>query len=515
MMRNMRLCAKLFMSFNALIHVLVFLTSMPLFAPITNLTNNDVYPMYSPVFPCDYLTRNERYYYIDGLDSFCQERFQIAISPFRQSADSGTDICKKKVPLGDLTGRWNIPALFYPQQYGNPEEITEVQSNLFAALDAVGPATEPVSTDLTTTCSAIINPLYSDIEHRFGFFDVDIKYRKYGLRFQFDFLLYDPIGLRVQTGFATIKQIPCFTDLTCSATGLACPAGCSSSGSPDISCCETGYTPDATTNPCVQNTACIDIYGCYCKQIMIDKVMKQIETIANTLNMNIDRMQSQGFEDTRVTLFFRRPYAINADRDDWHFFLCTPYITLDASFPTGKTPNPTNLFAVPLGNKGHFGLGTTGGVTFDFVKTVEIGFEFNVTQFFPKTHSCVPAPTYITQAGIYPETMTVKVSPGLNWNAVFSINAYHFLSRISAFFQYVFNGHDEDCFKICSATTDPANISLKRLVENSKWESNVVNVGMTYDISPNLALGFLWQSPSARRNAYKSTTVMLSIVGTF
>jgi hypothetical protein len=226
-------------------------------------------------------------------------------------------------------------------------------------------------------------------------------------------------------------------------------------------------------------------------------------------------MQSQGFEDTRVTLFFRRPYAINADRDDWHFFLCTPYITLDASFPTGKTPSPCKLFAVPLGNKGHFALGTTGGVTFDFVKTVEIGFEFNVTQFFPKTHCNVPAPTYITQAGIYPEKMTVKVSPGLNWNAVFSLNAYHFLSRISAFAQYVFNGHDEDCYKILSATTDPANISLKRLRENSKWESNVINFGMTYDISPNLALGFLWQSPSARRNAYRATTVMLSIVGTF
>lgn len=515
-MRNTHLHARSIVNFNTLIGVVVLFTGMPLFAPITNLTNNDPYPMYSAVFPCDYLTRNIRYYYIDGLDSYCQERFQISISPFRQSADSGTNICKVKGALGDLTGRWNIPALFYPTQYGTPEQMFQTQNELFAALDALSPAGGiPVSVDLTTTCSAIINPVYSDISKQFGFFEVDIKYRKYGLRFQFDFLLYDPIGLRVQTGFANIKQIPYFMDLTCSATGLACPAGCSSVNAPNTSCCISGYTPDLPVSPCVQTTACIDVFGCYCKQIMIDKVMKQIETIANTLHMNIDRMQTQGFEDTRITLFFRRPYAINADRDDWHFFLCTPYITLDSIFPTGKTPKATDLFAVPLGNRGHFGLGTTAGVTFDFIKTVEIGFEFNVTGFFPKTHSCVPAPTYFTQAGIYPEIMRVKVSPGITWNSVFSINAYHFLSRISAFFQYVFNGHEEDCFKILSATTDPANINIKRLVENSKWEFNVINVGMTYDISPNLALGFLWQSPSARRNAYKSTTVMLNIIGTF
>ncbi len=507
MMRTMRACARL-------LQILIVFISLPLAAPITNLTNNDPYPVYTPVFDCDYLTRNERYYYIDGLDSFCPERFQFSISPFRQSADSGNDLHKIKTGLGNLTGRWNIPALFYPELIGTTTQQYLIQNELFAALNAVTPGTTTVQTDLTTTCSAIINPGYSDVKKEFGFFDVNVRYRKYGLRFQFDFLLHDPIGLRIQTGFANIKQIPDFHDLTCTATGLACYAGCSAG--PDGSCCQTSDTPVFTdTSPCVQSLACIDIYSCYCKQIMIDKVMKQVQTIANTLNLNIDRMQTQGFEDTRVTLFFRRPYTINADRDDWHFFLCTPYITLDALFPSGKNPNPRDLFEVPLGNKGHYGLGTTGGVTFDFVKTVEIGFEFNVTKFFKKTFNCVPAPTNFNQAGMFPQTMCVSIDPGITWNAVFSLNAYHFLSRISAYVQYVFNGHNEDCFKILSATTDIGNISIKRLVENSKWESNVVNVGLSYDISPNLALGFFWQAPSARRNAYRSTTIMLSIVGTF
>ncbi len=506
MMRTLHAYARL------LVPLMVFVY-IPLPAPITNLTNNDPFPVYSPVFPNDYLTRNIRYYYIDGLDSYCQEKVQFSISPFRQSADSGNDIHKRKTGLGNLTGRWNIPALFYPEKFGTQDERFAIQNTIIDALDAESPSSETsLRTDLTTTCSAIINPWYSDVRKEFGFFDVDIKYRKYGLRFQLDFLLKDPVGIRVQTGFANIKQVPYFFDLTCSATGLACPAGCTS---PDISCCESGAPTPGAANPCITNTACVDVFGCYCKQIMIDKVMKQREIIARALNLNIDRMESQGFEDTRISIFFRRAYAINADRDDWHFFLCTPYLTLDTLLPSGKNTNPRNIFALPLGNRGHYGLGGTAGITFDFVKTVEVGFEFNITKFFKKKHSCVPCPTDFTQAGMFPEQMVISVDPGLNWNAVFSLNAYHFLSRISAYVQYVFNGHDEDCLEIICGPTDPRNISLRRMVENSKWESDVVNVGLTYDISPNLALGFLWQAPAARRNAYRSTTLMLSLVGTF
>lgn len=506
MRRNERLCQAGLCA--RLLQVLIMCMVIPLPAPITNLTNNDTNPYYTATYQADYLTRNERYYYIDGLDSFCPERMQFSISPFTQLADSGKDLHKRKVGLGNLTGFWNIPALFYPEKFGTTNEKLFVQRELLEALDRVGSGSAtPVSTDLTTTCSAIIDPVFSDITKRFGFFDVQAKYRKYGLRFQFDVMLYDPIGLRFQTGFANIKQVPCFLDLTCSATGRACPVGCSSGPQ---NCCVSD-----TTSSCITGQVCIDVFDCYCKGIMIDKVMKQIETIANTLNLDIDRFQSQGFEDTRLTLFFRKVYAINADRDDWHFFLCTPYVTLDSSFPTGKTPNPGKLFGLPLGNKGHYGLGTTMGVTFDFVKTVEIGFEYNITKFFAKTHDCYPVPTDFLQAGIYPQKASVRIDPGLNWNAAFSINAYHFLSRISAYVQYVLSGHDEDCFKICCADTDPSNISIKRLIENSKWEANVVNVGMTYDISPNLALGFYWQAPVFERNAFRSTTLMFSIIGTF
>lgn len=477
----------------------------PLLGTITNLTKNDTYPMYSPVFPCDYLTRNIRYYYIDGLDSFCQERLQFSISPFRQSANSATNLHKQKVEIGDIDGRWNIPALFFPEANGT--NTTAIQSELITALNAVSPAsTIPVGTDLMGTCSSIINPQFNDIHDQFGFFSVPIKYRKYGLRFQFDFLFTDPVGLRVQTGFANIKQVPTFIDLTCSATGISCPGSCKQ---PDVPCIQS------VTTSCIVDDACIDSNTSYCKMVMIDKIMKQRQVIAKTLGYNINDFQSQGWEDTRISLFFRHVYNINRDRDDWHFFLCTPYVSIDVSAPTGTIPCPDNVFELSTGNNGHTGLGVTGGVTFDFTQTVELGFEFNVTKFFAKKFKNLPAPTYIRQAGLFPQRMNVTIDPGITWNAALSLNAYHFLSRLSAYFQYVFEGHDEDCYKINSATTLISNISCNRLRENSKWEAQVVNVGFTYDISPNLALGFLWQSPSNRRNVYKSTTIMLSIVGTF
>jgi hypothetical protein len=52
------------------------------------------------------------------------------------------------------------------------------------------------------------------------------------------------------------------------------------------------------------------------------------------------------------------------------------------------------------------------------------------------------------------------------------------------------------------------------MVEMSKWQSHVINVGFTYDISPNVALGFLWQAPVYQKSAYRATTLMGSVIVT-
>ena len=50
------------------------------------------------------------------------------------------------------------------------------------------------------------------------------------------------------------------------------------------------------------------------------------------------------------------------------------------------------------------------------------------------------------------------------------------------------------------------------MANRSRWSNHVVNVGLTYDISPNIALGFLWQAPVAQHNSYRQTTLMGSFI---
>jgi hypothetical protein len=154
------------------------------------------------------------------------------------------------------------------------------------------------------------------------------------------------------------------------------------------------------------------------------------------------------------------------------------------------------------------------GCTFDFVKSVQIGGELEVLQYNTK-NECLWVPTQPTQAGFFPRQATLRVQPGITWAFNLSLNAYHFLGRLSGYVQYIWEGHGEDSFEVVKSTTNPANISFRTLIENSKWNNQLINLGLTYDISPFLSLGFAWQAPGPRRNAARSNTVLVSLVGTF
>jgi hypothetical protein len=200
---------------------------------ISNLTNNDPYPVYTSAYSHEYLTTNLRNAYKGGED-LGQERIQFSVSPFRQAAVVGRDINKQKVPLGDLTGRQNFVGLFYAEDC-LPNQNTDIQDKLFTALDCANqlqpgqmksllyPPPSSANSHDGAPCGAVIDPAYSDPNNQFGFFSVDETYRKYGVRFQADINLYCNFGLRLQTGFVDIRQIPVFNDQTCQATGISCP----------------------------------------------------------------------------------------------------------------------------------------------------------------------------------------------------------------------------------------------------------------------------------------------------
>jgi len=101
-----------------------------------------------------------------------------------------------------------------------------------------------------------------------------------------------------------------------------------------------------------------------------------------------------------------------------------------------------------------------------------------------------------------------------------TIFSHYFIDRLSAYGEYAVINHAQDEF--CDVTVLPIpggnpsannpvpNALVGKMSDESKWRSHIFNFGLYYDISPQVSLGFLWQAPVGRRNAYRSGTVLIS-----
>lgn len=185
---------------------------------------------------------------------------------------------------------------------------------------------------------------------------------------------------------------------------------------------------------------------------------------------------------------------------------------VSGSVSPGKKINPRDVFAVPFGNNGHAAAGFSAGLNFDFMDTIEVGGEVGFTHFFERDICNLRVPTSEYQSGIFPFATDVTLKPSHNWHFGGKIAAYHFLDRLSLFFQYLIVDHCED--KIELKCPDPA-FKPEILECLTNWKVKLVDIGVTYDISPNTGLGFLWQAPLSQKNAYRSTTVLFTFYATF
>jgi len=357
----------------------------------SNLTSNDPYPPYSAQYPYIFLSDWPRDYYRGLDDDYHREFFVFSITPFRQTADSGKNIDKINVALGDLKGRWNMLGLFYSANPnlkltdGDPANllpILQLQKGGTEACPYVTPLCQPpfpISPATTVTCPIVIDPKFADLKPypfittttvttstttsliptttitepgpQIGRFAVPIDYRKYGVRFSFDFRIWCDIGLKVETGVADITQIAVFNDLTPYSVGIPISGDCAA----DMSCVD-----DASAN---------------CKLLITDYIMDQLHLIAKQLGLSTKNFHTTGIEDTRVALYWQRIFPVNEKCDGWPLFLCIPFLAFEAIAPTAKEICPTELFAVPLGNNGHTGFGFGAGIDFDFVDSISFGFQ--------------------------------------------------------------------------------------------------------------------------------------------
>ncbi|MGE0009188.1 MAG: hypothetical protein AB7F19_01490 [Candidatus Babeliales bacterium] len=240
--------------------------------------------------------------------------------------------------------------------------------------------------------------------------------------------------------------------------------------------------------------------------------------------------------DTRDPLSYHADYGCGdlcADTSycyDYSAFLFIPFVSFNVSLPTAKKLDRNKLFALPFGNDGHKGIGMDAGFDFDFYETIEFGMEAGVMYWDCREISSLlncsengqcenrwfrgmRLPTQQLQSGVFPFATTVQRKPGTNYHFSIVLSAFRFLCNLSGFAQYVFISHAEDKLFIPNPeVNNPGDIFRVRQAEClSKFESQVFNTGLNYEIGDNFSLGFLVQWPVAQRNAYRSTTYMGSL----
>jgi hypothetical protein len=422
------------------------------------------------------------------------------------------------VLLGDIKGRLNMLGLLYDpntqfisrtvREFLNPELLR----NRFV-LDSEGRPVRLLSSaeirEIRQDCLPFLtDPANIDPRERLGFFSIPLKYTKQGVRFDTSVQILDDLGFNMQVGFADVRQRldPALRDLSRTATPLI------------VNNTLTGPDLLAPTT-----TACA-VFGitCTCLQYLISHLMNEIDTIANELKLDLNNFHTTDLESIRLGLYARHPFALNQDTHCYPEVMFIPYITAAAEAPVGRQSNTRKLFAVPLGNNGHAAVGFAAGMSFLFRETIEAGLEAGMTHFFERQYCNLPLPTSEFQQVLFPFSADVCIQPGNNWHFSVYMNAPRFLDNLSFYAQYVYVSHAEDHVKLLrdlrmdiqelEGRRDLPPFAICKVERESKWESQFANFGFNYEISPNFTAGFVWQAPLSGRNAYRSTTILASVI---
>lgn len=478
---------------------IIVISSTPLACQFTRFTHNDPAPIFTAGNPLASFTGWE--------DCEKEQRARFSFSLFRQSADKGrsssfttsnNEDCNKDVELGDIHGRWNMVSLFYPEENGDTTIATRLQSALGIDAADIDDCFNPANYNLA-------DPRNTDKSQLLGFFSVPIEYRKHGIRFEADIATCWDIGIKLQTGIASITQEANFIDKTCSGQGETC----------------TILNDAGSTETIVINNMPDE-----CKLLLIKKIMKQKDEVADSLGLDISDYCETDIEDFILSLYWSHCFEANADpkkqNDCWSHYTFTPFIEGYFSVPFSKRMPQKKLFALPFGSNNHFGYGCTGGFTINFIETVEIGIEAGFTKYSSEKYENYPVPTHDLQTGMFPRKATICKDPASTWTFGATIGSHHFIDCLSTYIQLRSVYHCKDKITILDVETlgdtdtfEKSNIKVNKMQEESEWSSHFVNVNFDYDISPNMALGFHWQAPLRQKYAYRPTTVMGSVICKF
>ena len=485
-------------------------------------TRNDPFPVHSAWDPHYFLYEREKQLMFGMPDEKgTPEYVMLSISPFGQNADtakklSGTycapqgwvtttcpgqcnniicnnppppsncPVCINTVNIGDIDGRWNLLGLLAGKIPANkvvPPLLEQAFTEIFGT---------PFAAGLITSS----NIQFSDItpneerflcEPLFGYVSVPLKYRKRGIRWNFEAQLGCNLGFQFLGGAVEISQVlnPCFINLTNQVTSA---------------------TPCTVFNPHIQQLTQEKI-NCF----LFDPLIQ----LAQQLGLDLCNFTKWGFEDFWFSLYWRHATPINFNFDlSWPRLLVIPFFRIGASVPTGHPQDPSRQFSLPFGNNGSFSVCGNAGINFDFSETVEFGGEVGYVHFFSKEFADYRMPTNVLQSGIFPWATDVKINFGDTAYVAGKLAAYHFIDRLSFWGQWVFVHHRRD--HITLLNPDPAFIDIDdnnplAKCDNTTWRAQLGNFALTYDISPNFGIGVVWQQMFHARNVYNATTIMFTL----
>lgn len=525
---------------------LLFLVPTATWCGVYTTPNNfDPQPLYSAHFPNSFLTTRQRLHAQGIYEQPYTDRVNFSIMPFYEQANKGTDIFgNHNAPLGDLAGRMNMLALL-PYNVARDTTLpcpsfTAVNpyTNTFADIpcgDTPVPLLVNIRDTLLTDICTIWNtpapapgPLPSYFQTVQGLLELqqatttytqknigemitNIKYRKYGARFNWEFYLCKGIGFVFSGGFASITQAPTYTDTTQGAQNITFP-----------------FTPGSAGAPTVAQWTSV------LSSISRD-LMAQTALIGETLNQRINTFDGTSVEDLNLDGFWRalfrvqdRPHIIPGQAPHTYTsYILMPYISVGGTIAIAKLQDYTRIMSLPFGNNGHNALRGRGGISLDFYGTCEVFGEFGLTKFFKKTFAALPMPSNQYQSVMYPYTATTTVHPGKNLHIALGLCAYNFISVVSATVAYVYVHHDRNIYTLVSPTqinatnTNPTNFTAQQcnptafspelLRDRSGWSVHVLNLGLSWDLSPHARGCAIVQIPIARRNAYRTSTWGVSI----
>lgn len=176
--------------------------------------------------------------------------------------------------------------------------------------------------------------------------------------------------------------------------------------------------------------------------------------------------------------------------------------------PTGKTRDEDEIFSLPLGYNGHWGIPFVADAAIGFYDWLTLGAHLQ-TMFFAKRTAEVRMKTGPQQRGLIKLAKGLaEIDKGAVWNAGGYVKADHFASGLSITLGYSFASQNSDSLCPCKPNEfDPNIVNSDEILQG--WKMHTINLFVEYDFTeqdsrfgPRLA--FLYNAQVGGKRVFKT-----------